>query len=347
MMATIRLKTRLIKKKTHTIFVFLNYKLLVYTPGMEIILTGSIAIDRIMSFKGRFKDLIKADKLHVLSIGILLDQLKDTPGGIAANISYSLALLGEKPVLLGSVGPEAQGYILKLGKMGIQTDKVHYSSLPTASFTVMTDRDDCQVGGFYAGAMSDSSSLTFQQFGDDSFIVISSHDPSQMALQVKECATRGLRMFYDASQQVTNISGADIRSGVEAAELLIANDYELAVISEKTGWSIDQIKNKVKVCVMTLGSQGCQIFQGSDKTISVKAAKISQVADPTGAGDAFRAGFLYGYVRNWSLTHCARLGSVVAAYAIEHVGTQEHHFTPAEVLQRYQFNYGTNDVPKL
>lgn len=307
---------------------------------MEIILTGSIAIDRIMTFKGKFKNLIQPDKIHVLSISILLDQLKDTPGGIAANIAYSLALLGEQPVLLGSVGQDASGYLLQLEKLGVTTDRVQYSQLPTASFTVMTDSDDCQVGGFYPGAMSDAAGLHLRDVPTDSFVVLSPHDPKQMAAQVTECVERGLRLFYDVGQQVTNISGEDIRAGVLAAELLIVNDYELSVVAEKTGWTTDEIKNKVKTCVVTLGERGCQIFQGAGSKIEVRAVKVAQLADPTGAGDAFRAGFIYGYIRQWPLAKAAQLGAVAAAYAIEHIGTQEHFFTQAEVIQRYQAHFG-------
>lgn len=306
---------------------------------MEIILTGSVAIDRIMSFKGKFADLIQPDKLHVLSISILLDELKDTRGGIAANIAYNLALLGDHPVLLGSVGKDGAGYMQRLAELGVQTDQVHYSQQPTATFTVMTDMADCQVGGFYPGAMSDAESLSLSHALSDAFVVISPHDPTAMRRQVAECRERNMRMFYDVGQQVTNIPAEDIKAGIEAAELLIVNDYELGVIAEKTGWSEAEIKQKVTVCIVTLGEKGCEIYQGAGEGITVLAARISKLADPTGAGDAFRAGFLYGYTRNWDVAQAAQLGAVVAAYAVEHHGTQEHFFTPQEIEQRYNSNY--------
>jgi adenosine kinase len=306
---------------------------------MQIVVTGSIAVDRIMVFAGRFKDVIQPDKLHVLSLSLLLDELKETRGGVAANIAYSLALLGEKPVLLGAVGANGREYMGELARLGVDCDQVHYSQLPTASFSVITDQDDCQVGGFYPGAMGDAESLSFKPFvGDPVLFVLSPHDPQQMARQVDEAKQLGLRLVYDVGQQANNISGEDIRAGIEAAELVIVNDYEMGVMVEKTGWTQTEIAKKLKVCVITLGDQGCHILT-EGQTLEVPAVKVNQVIDPTGAGDAFRAGFLYGYVRDWPLETAARLGATVATFALGQAGTQEHHFTKSEVALRYQSQY--------
>lgn len=306
---------------------------------MKIVLTGSIAIDRIMVFPGKFEEVIQPDKLHVLSLSVLLEKLQDTPGGIAANIAYTLALLGEKPILYGSVGEAARGYMEALAAQGVDTSLVHYSSLPTATFTVMTDQNDCQVGGFYPGAMGDASSLSFKPWEkEDVLLVVSPHDPHQMALQVREATQFQKRLFYDVGQQASNISGADIKAGIEAAELLIVNDYEMGVLEQKTGWTQAEIVNKVTLCVVTLGEKGCQLLSPSGEE-TVAAVPVTKVIDPTGAGDAFRGGFLYGYLRNWPAIQCARLGAVTAAYAVEQAGTQSHHFTQADVAQRYQAVY--------
>src|SRR5258708_187229 len=187
---------------------------------MQLLLTGSIAIDRIMVFPGRFSDVIQPDKLHILSISVLVNELKETRGGTSANIAYTLALLAEKPILLGSVGSSARSYMKNLAKMGIDTQYIHYSKLPTAAFTVMTDQANCQIGGFYPGAMGDAASLKIAQFAeDDVFVVVSPHDPQQMAQQVAESHKLKKRLFYDVSQQISNISAADLRAGVEATEL--------------------------------------------------------------------------------------------------------------------------------
>jgi adenosine kinase len=302
---------------------------------MKILLSGSIALDRIMNFPGKYADVIQADKLHVLSVSVLLKELKDTRGGVAANIAYTLALLGEKPILYGSVGENAREYMNTLKKMGVDVGHVHYSKLPTATFTVLTDEVDCQVGGFYPGAMSDAAELTIERFKkDDVFVVVAPHDPTQMAKQVAECAALGKRLFYDVGQQAANISGEDIRAGIMSAELLIVNDYEMTLLAKKTGWSEAQIQQMMKVCVVTLGDKGCAIYH-EGKEQRVPAVKVGNVVDPTGAGDAFRAGFLYGYVRDWSLEKCAQWGGVAAMYAIEKHGTQEHHFTMKEFEVKY------------
>lgn len=306
---------------------------------MRIVLTGSIAIDRIMVFPGRFDEVIQPDKLHVLSLSVLIDRLQDTRGGVAANIAYSLALLGERPTLYGSAGKDATSYIEALESIGVDTKFVHFSELPTATFTVMTDQANCQIGGFYPGAMSDAELLSFTEFENDAFFVISPHDPRQMAKQVAVCASKNYRLFYDVGQQVTNIPASDVQAGIEAAELLIVNDYEMGVLVEKTGWSQEEIVSKVRLCVVTLGENGCLIYQAGHRPVAVPAISLKKVVDPTGAGDAFRAGFLYGYVRNLPATECAELGATAAAYAIEHHGTQMHHFTKEVFLKRHRASY--------
>ncbi len=304
---------------------------------MKILLTGSIALDRIMVYPGKFSEVIQPDKLHVLSLSLLINELKETRGGVAANIAYTLALLGEKPVLLGSVGTAAKSYMKDLGKQGVDISRVHYSDLPTATFTVITDQANCQVGGFYPGAMSDSHSLRVSEFDpSEHFVVISPHDPQQMAKQVEECRASKMRLFYDVGQQASNISGKDIRAGIEAAELMIVNDYEMSQLVEKTGWDEDEIRNKVKIFIVTLGAKGCLIYQqGADEILSVPAMKVESVVDPTGAGDAFRAGFLYGYIRDFDIRTCAEFGTTAAAYAIEKHGTQAHFFTKKAFFERH------------
>jgi len=306
-----------------------------------IIISGSIAIDRIMNFSNHYKDLIKPDKIHVLSISVFLDNLKNTHGGVGANISYSLALLGEKPTLIGSVGPDAKDYIKKLNKVGVNTDSVFFSKLPTASSNVITDLDDNQIGGFYPGAMYDNKKSSFKPWKDENaFFVISPDDPALMNRLINECQKYKLRMLYDFGQQVSNSSPEFLLNGVHQAEIIIANDYEMAVLSDKIKLSLNEIKKIVPICITTLGSKG-SIIEGKKikKPITIKPVKPKSMLDPTGAGDAFRSGFLYGYVRNWSLKTCGQIGSLLAIYAIETFGTQEHHFTKKEFAKRYFKNY--------
>lgn len=303
-----------------------------------IIISGSIAIDRIMNFGGHFPDYLKADKLHSLSISIFLDSLRDTAGGVGANIAYSVALLGDRPILLGCVGKADRTYIDELKKLGVNTTHIHFSDLPTASFNVITDGADRQIGGFYPGAMFDSASLVLEPWKTKApLVVISPHDPNAMRRQVEECKLYNLRLFYDVGQQVSNISASDIKAGLQISELLIVNDYELAIICDKIGQTEKQLKSKIPVVVTTFGGDG-SVIDGAKmaQPIKIGVAKPAKVLDPTGAGDAYRAGFLHGYIRDWQLKACAQLGAVCAAYAIEHLGTQAHHFSPTSVATSYQ-----------
>ena len=290
-----------------------------------------------MNFSGRYADHIRPEKLESISISIFLDTLQDAHGGVGANIAYSLALLGDTPVLLGAVGPDGLLYMEKLAHHGVNITHVFESKLPTATFNVITDSDQNQVGGFYPGAMFDSDTLSFAPWKNDRpIVVVSPHDPKAMRRQVRECKEWDLRLCYDIGQQVNNLPGNEMAEGLDTAEVLILNDYEMSVLAAKTGRSIEAIKQHVPVVITTLGKDG-SVIEGRTvpEAITVGVAPPSQVVDPTGAGDAFRAGFLFGYARGWPLKACAQLGAVCGTYAIETMGTQSHTFTPETVQQRY------------
>lgn len=305
--------------------------------SVPIIISGSIAIDRIMRFSGRYSDHILPEKLDSLSISIFLEDLKDAQGGVGANIAYTLALLGEEPILVGSVGKDGLLYMEKLAHHGVNISHVFESELPTAAFNVITDADQNQVGGFYPGAMFDSDSLSFTPWKDTGAIaVVAPHDPKAMKRQVQECRDLGMRLCYDIGQQVSNLPGDEMRDGVEAAEILILNEYELDVVAKKTELSIEQIKSQVPIVITTLGKNG-SIIEGKtvESPIKIGIVTPTQIADPTGAGDAYRSGFLYGLARGWPLKQCAQLGAATAAYSVETVGTQAHGFTTEEITDRY------------
>jgi len=310
----------------------------------SIILAGSIAIDRIMNFDGTFEEAIKPDKLHVLSLSVLLSNVTDSPGGVAANIAYNLAMLGEMSMLVGAVGSNGKEYMDELKMVGVDTSNVHFSDLPTATFTVLTDKNDCQVGGFYPGAMADENQVSLTSVITDKkqLVVISAHDPELMARQVEECRENKYRLFYDISQQVSNVSSGQIKAGLEVAELLIVNDYEMQVIQDKTALSFEQIQKLVPLIIVTLGGEGSLVFdQRTGKSIEVKVPAVPnvKVIDPTGAGDAFRAGFLYGYVREWDVETCVQWGSVTASFAIEKHGTQTHTFNTTKIKKLVEKYY--------
>lgn len=311
----------------------------------QLIVCGSIAIDRIMNFSGCYRDLIKPDKLHVLSLSMLLDKLEDTPGGIGANIAANLAQLGEKPVLLGVVGNDGKSYIDDLERLGVDASHVHFSQLATASFNVITDSEDSQVGGFYQGAMSDSDSLSLKPWqGRNALVVIAAHNPEAMNRQVRECQQYGLRLIYDPGQQVAD-PGAAMAVGVAAAEVLIANDYELSLMCQKLNTTPDELKTRVPIMITTLGKDGSEISGLKLKEpLKVGIAKPGQVVDPTGAGDGWRAGFLYGYLRQWDLRVSGQLGAVIASFIVERHGTQVE-FSKEAVIKRYKDNF--NEEIKL
>lgn len=306
-----------------------------------LILTGSISIDRIMNFNGHYKDLIQPDKLHVLSLSILVDKLTNSRGGTAANIAYNLGLLSEHPVLLGSAGSDAKKYLADLKQIGINTSHVHLSHLPTPTFTVMTDSDDNQIGGFYPGAMSDISALSLKPwYRSKPLVIISANDPIGMNQLVNECIEHKLTYAYDPGQQVTNISVEQMKLGLIHAKLLLVNDYELGVIAGRTGYSEEQIYQMIPEVIVTLGVSGTRIAGSNTKEVlTIDAIKDVKVLDPTGAGDAYRAGFLYGYLRNYDLTTCVQLGSCTASYTIGVHGTQTHSFTLADIREKLSINY--------
>lgn len=289
----------------------------------QLIISGSIAMDRIMNFSGKYKDLIHPEKLHVLSVSVFVDKLEATKGGIGAGIAYNSAQLGNHPILLGSVGDDAKSYIEELKTAGVNTEHVHYSDLPTASFSVLTDSDNNQVGGFYPGAMFDADALTLDRWqGEDVFVLIAAHAPDAMRRQAEQSKQLDIRYMYDPGQQVSNLEGEDLSAGLDGAEILSLNDYELGLFCEKTGLTAESIKAKTPIVITTFGKEG-SVIEGSkvDQPIKIPSAKPAQVQDPTGAGDAYRAGFLHGYLRGWDLVKCGQLGAVWASFIVEKHGT--------------------------
>jgi len=293
-----------------------------------------------MNFHGKYRDIIQADKLHVLSLSVLVDSLADSPGGTAANIAYNLALLGDSPVLLAAIGQKDQAYLDRLQALGVDTSPVHLSPLPTPTFTVLTDTEDNQVGGFYPGAMTDHGSLTLDPWKDKNpLVVISANDPGAMNKYVEYGTKHNLEYVYDVGQQVSNIFDSDLRRGVEGCRLLVLNDYELGVVTNKLKQNVE---DTVPIVVTTLGAKGCQISgREIKKLIKVPALPDIHVVDPTGAGDAFRGGFLYGYLQGYNLEICARLGNITGSFAVQVKGTQEHVFNYKGISDMYYSNYGT------
>ncbi len=310
---------------------------------MRIVVSGSIAYDYLMSFPGRFTDQIIPEKLTRLSVSFLVDDMVRQRGGTAANIAYSLKLLGGEPILLGTVGQDFGDYAAWLQANGIRTD--HIVEIPhkfTASFFVSTDEEQNQIANFYAGAMSDSKEISLADRGltDADVVIISPNDPQAMLNYASECRDLGIPFAYDPSQQTARLSGEALRASIPGAGWLMVNDYEFEVIQQKTGWSKEQILREVGTLIVTEGRVGSYICSDGEEFKIPVAPPQQRVAEPTGVGDAYRGAFFAAHSVGLPVDVCGRVGALCATYVLEQVGTTNHRFTPAEFLRRYQESFG-------
>ncbi len=312
---------------------------------MRVTITGSVAFDYLMTFPGKFKDAILADQLDSLSLSFLVDSLVKRRGGIAPNIAYSLALLGEHPLVMATVGEDFADYRAALEAVGVDTSAIQViEGETTASFFVTTDQTLSQIASFYPGAMASAAQLSVADLNPrPDLVVISPNDPAAMRKYVRECKALGVPYWYDPSQQIARVGGEELREGVDGAAALLLNEYEFALLQEKTGYSADELIAKVPVVVVTRGAKGASIYaEGQEYTIPV--APPHHVEDPTGAGDAFRGGLLKGYIRGLPWPVAGRMGALTATYCLEASGTQGQHYTPEAFLKRFCETFG-RDVP--
>lgn len=312
--------------------------------GKRILVTGSLAWDQIMEFNGNFKDHILADKAHVLSISFLVQSLKKQRGGCSANIAYSLALLGEKPMILAAAGTDFADYRAFLEASGVDCRGIKiFGDELTASCFITTDTVHNQVVGFFPGAMRKAPELSAKSLLSEKPVlaIVSPDDPGAMLRHARECREAGLPYFYDPSFQVTAMDGPTLLEGCKGAKALLMNDYEMGVLQKKTGLSDDQVLDLAELVIVTFGEKGSEIRRKGKPVIVIPPAKAEKVADPTGAGDAYRAGFVSGLVRGFSLESCGRMGSIASVYVVEHHGPQQHHYTRDEFLKRYKDNFGS------
>jgi adenosine kinase len=316
---------------------------------MKIAVTGSIATDYLMTFAGRFADLLIPEELHRLSLSFLVDELTVRRGGVAGNIAYGLAQLGQQPVLVSAVGPDFDDYRAWLDRHGVDTVSVRVSDQHyTARFFCTTDLDQCQVASFYTGAMAEARDIELApvvaRVGGVDLVVVSPNDPAGMVRHTDEARALGIPFVADPGQQLALIDAGQIEALVTGAAYLLANDYEVALIRSKTGWSHDELVGRAAVCVTTLGAEGCRIERAGQPPIAVPAAPVEAVADPTGVGDAFRAGFLAGLGWGLNLAPAARVGAVVASMVLETVGTQEYEVDPPAFARRLLDAYRDEDT---
>jgi adenosine kinase len=316
---------------------------------MDIVLTGSVAFDYLMHFPGYFRDHILPDHLDTISLSFLVESMVRQRGGIAPNIAYTLALLGEHPKLWAAVGEDFEEYRLWLDSVGVDTSGARViPGVFTASFFVNTDRANAQIASFFPGAMTYASSFPLQELSDHppDLVVVSPNDPAAMILFVIECQEMGIPYVYDPSQQIVRLTGEDLRLGIMGAQALFVNDYEYALIQKMTGLNAENIiKDRPGVFVVTThGSKGATIFSESGAH-PIPVFPPECIQDPTGVGDAFRGGFLTGYSRRLDLVTCGQMGSLAAAYCLEQSGPQGHSYTPKEFVARYRTQF--DDQGKL
>ncbi len=304
-----------------------------------ITITGSLAFDHIMDFPGHFGDHIMPDKIHQINLSFLVNTLQKQQGGNAGNIAYSLALLKTPVSILGTVGSDFTQYGAFLKNSGVDISGIKTSeNLLTSSAFIMTDTRDNQITAFYPGAMSENATLSLQGIKTN-LVVISPNDPQAMVKIAKECRELSIPYMLDPGMQLPALDSQDLKNMISKTSILIANDYEISLLKEKTALSESDLLNQVKILITTLGSSG-SVIQTNEEKIIIAAAKPQEVLDPTGAGDAYRSGFLAGFMKNFDLRVCGQMGAVAACFAIEKYGTTSHTFTVEEFTQRYRENFG-------
>jgi adenosine kinase len=319
---------------------------------MKIGVAGSVGLDHLMTFSGKFTDSFVAGSLEKVSLSFLVDSLDVRRGGCAANICYGMGVLGLNPVLIAAVGKDWADYEAWLSRHGVDTSHALVSTtLYTAHFMVTTDDDLNQIASFFPGAMSEARNIELapimEKTGRFDMVVISPDDPQAMLHHSEVCRKEGIPFAADPSQQMARMSGEEIKLLIDGASYLFLNEYELALAMQKTGWSDREILEHVKIRVVTLGSKGAKVESAAGEFVQVGVPQEKSKTDPTGVGDSFRSGFIAGLA--WGLSHerCAQLGSLIATYVIETMGTQEYRFTSAEFVARFQAAYGAEAAAEI
>lgn len=304
--------------------------------GPQVAVSASIAYDHIMAFGGSFGDHIIPEKTHVISVSFLVDSLRKQRGGVGGNVAYNLALLGEPSCLVGAVGGDFGPYAAVIEPMGVDLSHVlRFEDELTASAFMMADQKDNQIASFYPGPSDRATDIDVRALGDRvSYALVGATGPDTMRAHTRQFGTSGARLIYDPAFQIIILSGDDLVEGMSHAFCVIGNDYEFAMIERKTGLTVEQIADRVELVVVTFGEQGSELRRGGD-VARVPAAPARVVKDPTGAGDAYRAGLVKGLMLDLPLEVTGRLAGLTAVHAVEQVGTQEHHYTPDEFVRRF------------
>jgi adenosine kinase len=306
-----------------------------------------VAYDYLMTFPGRFRECILPDQIHQISLSFLVDAMRKQRGGCAPNVAYSLALLGERPTVMATVGQDFSDYRTWLDRAGVDTSAVvEIEDEFTSSFFVNTDLENNQIASFYTGAMAKADLLSFHNLDHQAIqlAIISPNAPPAMHKYACECQELGIPYIYDPSQQIVRLSGDELLNGMRGAKMLIVNEYEFGLIKSKTGLSDEQVLSLPETTIITRGEQGSMIHTDGD-VLFVPVAPPVQVKEPTGAGDAYRAGIMKGMLRGYPWPTTGRIAALAATYVLEQDGTQNHTYSPEEFAARYRQVFG--DSPEL
>lgn len=309
----------------------------------RVVVTGSLAYDHIMSMPVRFRDYIMPDKIHMLNVSFIMDKFRKEFGGTGGNQAYSLARLGVPNLLVAAAGNDFGAYKSHQQEVpGLDTSGVvEFGDVPTAQGFVMTDRDDNQIWGFYEGAMAKAREVTLKQhFTEGDMLIVAPNDPEAMVNCVREAVEAGVDFVYDPAFNIPRIAPDQLAFAVKNCKILIGNDYEIELLRRSLKMPDDEFFDMDRIVVTTFGSEGSKIRQGNSET-GVGAVKVTNVVDPTGAGDAYRSGFAAGYVKGKDLETCGQMGAVSAAYAVENYGTQSYKYTADEFNARYNEAFGS------
>ena len=315
---------------------------------MKVVVTGSIAFDYIMSFPGRFSEHILPDQIDHLSLSFLVDSMKKQRGGCAANIAYNLALLGETPLLMATAGQDFGEYRKWLDQHGVDTSAVReYPDEFTSSFFVSTDLDQSQIASFYIGAMGRAGELSFKALtpGPD-IVIISPNDPKAMTQYVRECKALGIRYIYDPSQQIVRLSDDELREGIDGSAITITNDYEFEMLRSRLHMEEAAFVKCAEVLIITRGAEGSTILTREQRFV-VPAVTTARPIDPTGVGDAYRAGLIRGLALGLPWETIGRMAGLAATYVLENHGPQNHQYTREEFVQRYRTHFGNGGLSGL
>jgi len=319
---------------------------------VPVAVTGSIATDHLMTFPGTFTEQFVEGQMENVSLSFLVDDLVQHRGGAGANIAYGLGLLGVRPVLVGAVGNDFADYEAWLSRHGVDTDSVHWSQLKhTARFVCTTDVKNNQIASFYSGAMAEAAQIELapvaRRVGELDFVVVGPNDPTAMVRHTEECRQRGYAFAADPSQQLAWADGDMIRSLVEGADVLFTNEYEAALLLQKTGWTDGEVLARVGTWVTTRAAEGVLVRRAGEEPLTVKAVPETKPVEPTGGGDALRAGFIAGRMWGLSLERSTQLGSAVATEAVEVVGTQEYSILRGPFLERFADAFGPDAAAEI